>query len=78
MPGRKQSQQIQSLIVSNHNYQKKRTYGKCPERPDRALTKHAREPATTDPDFDKILNAWPTLPPYLKAAILALASTECG
>jgi hypothetical protein len=56
----------------------KTTYGNCIERPDRAPTKTLRESASTDPDLVELRNAWPTLPPHLKAAILALASTGCG
>ena len=56
----------------------KSTYDKWPKRPDRALTKCPGEPAPPDPDLDRLRNAWPTLPPYLKAAILALASTGCA
>ena len=62
---------IESQLPKNKN-----TYGKCPERPDRALTKRTREPALTDPELVQLRNVWPTLPQYLKAAILALASTE--
>ena len=33
---------------------------------------------SSDPDLEQLRNVWPTLPAYLKLAILALARTECG
>jgi hypothetical protein len=54
----------------------KRTYGKSFGRPDRALTKPLAGLVTSDNDLGQVLNAWPTLQPYLKAAILALATTK--
>jgi hypothetical protein len=31
--------------------------------------------AATDPDLARVLDAWPTLPPHVRAAILALVAT---
>jgi hypothetical protein len=36
----------------------------------------ARNPQI-DPDLAHVMDIWPTLPPYLKLAILALANTGC-
>jgi hypothetical protein len=45
------------------------------------LAPSAREPpsplaaTTADPDLARILDAWPTLPPHIRAAVLALIGT---
>jgi hypothetical protein len=35
-------------------------------------------PVCTDPDLARVVEAWPTLPDHIRAAILALASTARG
>jgi hypothetical protein len=42
--------------------------------------RHLDNPATTpaaDPDLSRILDAWPTLPAHIRAAVLALVATAC-
>jgi hypothetical protein len=50
------------------------TSGGDTQRPDRALTKPAPE-APADADLTRIIDAWPSLPPHIRAAVLALIGT---
>jgi hypothetical protein len=44
-------------------------------RPDRASTKPTAPTFTADPDLDRLIEAWPDLPPHIRAAVLALLGT---
>jgi hypothetical protein len=40
-----------------------------------ALTAGLQAPAETDPDLVRIISAWPSLPPHIRAAVMALIGT---
>ena len=42
----------------------------------RDLTRPLHAAAETDPDLARLVDAWPTLPPHIKAAVLALVATN--
>ena len=42
---------------------------------DRGCTSAESATAPVDPELSKVMDAWPTLPEYLKAAVLALVAT---
>jgi hypothetical protein len=48
--------------------------GFAPTRPN-SLPAAPAPPPATDPDLAHVLDAWPTLPAHIKAAILALVAT---
>ena len=47
------------------------SYGETPSSVARQLPTQAE----TDPDLARVLDAWPRLPPAIKAAVLALVGT---
>jgi hypothetical protein len=73
---------VNSRKDARHKDKQDKAFGDTPARFVRGFAQaegeQSGEPApaaVTDPDLARILDAWPTLPAHIKAAILALMAT---
>jgi hypothetical protein len=72
---RTRDSQIHNLEPISHNSNCSNTYGEPQSPLALPLAQESSKPPATDPDLARLLDAWPDLPPHIRAAVLALIGT---